>query len=148
MIEVRAFEAADLVALELQPQQEMEMGALPGWRALGDMMQGAGPAWTAVLGDRTIACAGFCVHTGGRADAWCFLADGIPRTAWVALHRAVAARIPQVAVLRVHRIEASTALGWPPGRRWLEMLGFECEGPLRAYGPDRRDFLRFARVLP
>ena len=45
MIEVRAFEPGDLAALELQPQQEMEMGALPDWRDLGDMMQGAGPAW-------------------------------------------------------------------------------------------------------
>jgi hypothetical protein len=50
-------------------------------------------------------------------------------------------------VLGVHRVEASTAVGWLPGRRWLEMLGFECEGVMRAYGPDRRDFFRFARVL-
>jgi hypothetical protein len=148
MIEVRAFEPGDLALLELQPQQQMEMGALPDWRSLGAMLHGAGPAWTALLGGRAIGCGGFCVHVGGRAEAWCFMADGIPRAAWVALHRAVLARIPQLAALKVHRVEASTALGWPPGKRWLEMLGFESEGVLRAYGPDRRDFLRFARVLP
>jgi hypothetical protein len=148
MIEVRAFEPGDLALLELQPQQQQEMGALPDWRSLGAMLHGAGPAWTALLGGRAIGCGGFCVHVGGRAEAWCFMADGIPRAAWVALHRAVLSRIPQLAALKVHRVEASTALGWPPGKRWLEMLGFENEGVLRAYGPDRRDFLRFARVLP
>ena len=138
MIEFRAFEPSDLAALNLQPQQAMEMGALPGWRELGDMLHGAGPAWTGRIGGAAI----------GRAEAWCFLSDGIPRRAWTALHRAVAARVPQLAALGVHRVEASTAVGWPPGRRWLELLGFDCEGVMRAYGPDRRDFLRFARVLP
>jgi RimJ/RimL family protein N-acetyltransferase len=147
MIDLRAFEPNDLAALKLQPQQEMEMGALPGWRELGEMCHGAGPAWTGLIDGRPVGCAGFAVHFGGRAECWCFLSDDIPRRAWVSLHRAVASRVRQLQVLGVHRVEASTAVGWLPGRRWLEMLGFECEGVMRAYGPDRRDFFRFARVL-
>lgn len=147
MIEFRAFEPDDLMALNLQPQQAMEMGALPGWRELGHLCHGAGPGWSGVIDGRVVGSAGFAVHFGGRAEAWCFLSDGIPMRAWVALHRAVASRVAQLSALGVHRVEASAAVGWLPGRRWLELLGFECEGVMRAYGPDRRDFFRFARVL-
>ena len=72
MIEFRAFEPDDLMALELQPQQAMEMGALPSWRELGHLCHGAGPAWTGLFHGKPIGCAGFAVHFGGRAECWCW----------------------------------------------------------------------------
>jgi RimJ/RimL family protein N-acetyltransferase len=83
----------------------------------------------------------------GRAEAWAFIAGDVPRRAWPALHRAVMRTLDSVAAeLGLRRIEASCAHGWPPGRRWLLLLGFEEEGLARCYAPDGRDFWRFARI--
>lgn len=148
MIDLAPFEPADLEAISLQVQQQAEMAALPDWRSLGEQVAVAGPAWTARAGGRVIACGGIGVHWKGRAEAWIFIASDMPRSMWVPLHRLVR-RLTEQAIerLSLRRLEASCAYGWPPGRRWLEMLGFQEECVARAYGPDGRDFVRFARVI-
>jgi RimJ/RimL family protein N-acetyltransferase len=44
------------------------------------------------------------------------------------------------------RIQATTDPEFGPGQRWLLMLGFVQEGRLRAYTPDGRDQLMYARI--
>lgn len=147
MIDLAAFEPDDLREIELQPQQRAEMAAMGDWRALGAELVRAGPAWTARHGGRIIGCGGFGVLWRGRAEAWCFIADGVPKTLWPALHRLVVRALDRVADdMGLRRIEASCAYGWPAGRRWLELLGFGEAHLARAYAPDGRDFWKLARV--
>jgi hypothetical protein len=147
MIDLRPFEPSDLAEIELQPQQAAEMAALGDWRALGEALLAAGPAWTAQHRGRMIGCGGVGVMWRGRAEAWCFVAAGVPRRLWPAVHRTVVRTLDGVArEIGLRRIEASCAYGWPPGRRWLHLLGFREEGLARCYGPDGSDFWRFARI--
>lgn len=147
MIDVRPFEPADLGEIQLQPQQAAEMAGMGDWRALADAVMAAGPAWTARHDGRVIACAGVGVMWPGRAEAWAFIAQGIPKRVWPALHRAVETRLGEAQrELGLRRVEASCAYGWPAGERWLRMLGFGEAHLARAYAPDGRDFWKFARI--
>lgn len=147
MIDVSPFVPTDLGEISLQPQQAAEMVGIAGWRDMAHVLVAAGPCWTMRFRGRVVACAGLGIHWPGRAEAWAFIAGDLPRAAWPALHRTVARGLAEAAPrLGLRRIEAACAMGWGPGARWLRMLGFELEGPLRAYGPDGRDFLRYARI--
>lgn len=145
MVEISDFEPADIEDLVLQTQQLAEM-AMVDWRGMVRAAATVGPAWTGRLDGRVIGCAGVSLSWRGRAHAWCVLSDGIPRCAWVGIHRAVADRLERLAELGVWRLEAETALGFRPGIRWLTLLGFEREGTARGFGPGGEDFVRFARV--
>lgn len=48
----------------------------------------------------------------------------------------------------VHRIQSLVERGDTTAYRWMERLGFEEEGLLKQYGPDRKDYHMFARVKP
>lgn len=147
MIDLAPFEPADLAEIQLQPQQAAEMEGMGGWQALGAAVMQAGPAWTARHCGRIVGCGGVGVMWRGRAEAWAFVAGGVPRQIWPALHRVVMRTLRTTEQeLGLRRIEASCADGWPPGRRWLEMLGFGEPHLARCYAPDGRDFWRMARI--
>lgn len=146
-VQVCPFAPEDLEQLELTEAALAVLGR-DEWRPMLRAAAAAGPAWTGRLEDRVIGVAGIALHWRGRAAAWCMLGRDIPKAAWLSIHRAVAARLAQADALGVRRIEAETQFGYPPGVRWLLMLGFECEGAMRQYGPNGEDFLRFARILP
>lgn len=143
MVSVREFRASDVDALEPQDGQARTAEALADWR--GHLRAAAlhGQAWTALDGDRVLGVAGLGVHYPGRAEAWCMIGAGVPRTAWLAIHRAV---LGVLAGAEFRRVEATSRVGFEAAHRWLHLLGFDAEGPLRAYGPDGADHIRWARV--
>lgn len=146
MIDLSPFDPADLAEMELQAQQVAEMAGLGDWRAMAGALVVAGPCWTARFRGQVVGCGGVRVIWAGRGEAWAFVGD-VPRRAWPALHRVVLQVLDRLAAdVPLRRIEASCCYGWPPGRRWLGMLGFTEEGLARAYGPDGRDFWRYARI--
>ena len=144
MVEIGDFRDPDLD--EFTPALA-ELAGVDDWRK---MLFGAalfGPAWTGRIDGRVIGCAGLANLWQGRAQAWCALDRDVPKSAWVGIHRAVVARLNRAQAEGLRRIEGETLVGFLPGRRWLEMLGFEHEGLARAYGPRGEDFLRFARIV-
>lgn len=146
-LDVRPFQPPDLLLLEPGAAQRAEMDAAdPAWRGKGARILRDGPAWTGLRDGRVVGCAGLSRVWTGRAVAWCLLGADIPKPAWIAIHRAVAARLADAQARLFWRIEAESAAGWPPGERWMRMLGFEREGFARAFGPDGRDFTRWAKV--
>ena len=46
----------------------------------------------------------------------------------------------------MRRLETQVFIDWPPGPRWVELLGFEREGLMRRYTPDNRDAWLYAKV--
>lgn len=70
----------------------------------------AGPAWTAVQGGQVLGVAGLGVHYPGRAEAWCMVGAGVPRAAWLAIHRAVVRVLGEMQG-EFRRIEATSRAG-------------------------------------
>lgn len=100
-------------------------------------------AWAGVVGDEVIAAAGLLDGGCGRAQAWGLISDRAGPH-FTALHRAVR---DGLATAPYRRIEAITAANFQPARRWVEMLGFEFEGTMRAYCSNGNDALLWARVI-
>jgi hypothetical protein len=146
MVEISDFQPTDADDIQPQPQQALELSAIADWRAMIRTAASTGPAWTGRTHGRIIGCAGFSLRWTGRAHAWCVLADAIPQSAWIGIHRAVVVRMAQMQALGVWRIEAEAAWQFFPGNRWLRLLGFEYEGLARGFGPGGEDFNRYARV--
>jgi hypothetical protein len=146
LVEVRSFVPDDAARIELQPEQAAQLAAVPDWRDMLCAAPGAGPVWTIEAGGRVVCIAGLSVIWPGRAACWCYLAAGVPAAAWVALHRAVAARLRQVGGMGIRRVEAEVRAGWAPGERWVRMLGFRPEGVAEGYFPDGSACSRWARV--
>lgn len=137
-MEILAFAPEHLNTLAVQAAQA---GALAD-RDKALKLISAGQAFSARTGGATLAVAGVVEQWPGRALAWAVLSQDIGRH-MVAVHRAVV-RFLELAPYR--RIEMHVDAKHEQGKRWAEMLGFEYEGYERAYAPDGRDCLLYARV--
>lgn len=146
MMSIAAFKAEHLDSLVLQDAQEY-FGAEISRPGYGDYLQRAGQAFTVFVDGRVIGCGGAVEIWDNRALIWALVGKEAGRH-MVGIHRAVAGFL-MAAPWR--RIEAAVDVGFEPGMRWLEMLGFRNETPefpMRAYRPNGGDSYLFARVQP
>lgn len=141
MMIVTPYQPAHLKSLLLQPAQAIVRPYFDK-QGYAEALQKDGCSFTAMDGDRVLAIAGVVPLWEGRAEAWALLSANIRRD-FLAIHHAVE-RWLQVCPFR--RVEAAVDAEFPEAVRWVERLGFEREGPLRAFTPDGRDCIRFARV--
>lgn len=80
-------------------------------------------SFAAVEGDEVLGCGGVIEMWEGRAVAWAMLAGNIGNR-FLLIHRAVKKFFDTV---DYRRIEATVDVGFNPGVRWVEMLGFRLE---------------------
>jgi hypothetical protein len=139
-MKVEPFRAAHLAELTLQPAQAAWRGRIGG--EAGAALEASGLAWTLLSEDRVVGCGGVIDRGGGRGEAWALLAqDAGP--AMLAATRAVR-RYFDTAPFR--RIEAVTAVDFPPAGRWTRLLGFSREGRMRAFCEGGGDAMRWAFI--
>lgn len=136
------FQARHLAALKLQPSQQ-HFGGLLLDAEYGAMLEGC-TSFTA-LNDagQVVACAGFAERWENCATAWALIAEDAGRN-MVGIVRAIRGFLLHAAPWR--RVEAAVDVGFGPGERLMELLGFECEGVARAYRPDGADCTIWARI--
>lgn len=97
-------------------------------------------------GDVFIGVGGLVPYWPGVASAFLSLtpfAQTRKRALFVALRDQLAAWMD---VYGLWRVETTALASWEASCRLLEHLGFEQEGPLRKYGPNKEDFYMYARV--
>lgn len=135
---VERFRPEHLEQLILQPAQEFAGLNRGHAESLSKTESFAG-----LIDGRVVACAGVTPLWDGRGEAWALIARDIGAKGMHELHFQ-AKRYLSGSALR--RIEASCDATFMQAHRWLFLLGFKFEGPLRKYTPDGRDCLRFARV--
>lgn len=86
-------------------------------------------------GDRIVACIGFVPVHEWRCTVWTLLQDGLPEL-FAGIHIVVRRLIREQPWAR---IEAYVDPMSVPAVRWVTLLGFECETPLKPYFmPDGR----------
>lgn len=127
--------------MRIQDKQALIISLLPD--DFFDVARNLGPALSAEVDGRIVACAGIgVIKEYNSGTLWACLAQHSGRH-FVRLDRC-ARRLLEIPRLR--RIEATTEADFAQGRRWLELLGFQSEGIMRKYGPDGADHVRYARV--
>jgi hypothetical protein len=138
---VQPFQPEHLERLLLQPAQEYARPYLSD-PAYAKALVLPGHSFTALDGDRVLACAGIIPLWEGRAEAWALMGRDL-RAHFLAIHHATR-RFLNACGMR--RVEAAVDAQFGCAKGWIEALGFEEEGVLRAYTPDGRDCIRYARV--
>lgn len=136
--------AAHLLMMNEQDTEQYwgEVVKTPGYaRAL----EKAGPAHTAMRGDKVLACIGLAHQWDGRATAWAIMAQSIGGADYLVIHRAVKRFIK---LIGYRRIDATVVENFTNAIRWAEMLGFKRETPepMQNYGPDGRGHYLYSWV--
>ena len=134
------FEPAHVRSLDPQVSQEQWVARMsPQYLENLALM---GPAYSALLDDTVLGCAGI-IDTGFDTGLlWAFVHRDAGQH-FIPLFRAVR-RLIRLVPLR--RLEATCERGFLPSCRALELLGFQCEGLMKKYGPDGQDHFRYARL--
>jgi len=120
--------------------------ALAEWKFAIEKERG-GPAFTAIIDDVILGCAGVMLVWPGVGVAWLAASKSMNKhTIWMT-------RLTRMALTDVmrsfhlHRVEAVVLTSNEHNLRWIELLGFKREKNVaRAYTQDRRSVVRFERI--
>lgn len=137
-MEIIPFMAEHLDGFELQPMQSISQSYCT--EEMGKALQQC-DSWSAVVDGRVIACAGIVEQWEGRAIAWAFLSTHA-KGHMHGIHKAVSRFLE---LCNCERIEAHADCEFKEAGRWLNMLGFKCEGkmPKFRFG---RDYYLYGKV--
>jgi hypothetical protein len=140
-LDIRTFEPGDVLKVKVQQAQ---LGDYPTiteatGKALGEHFAISG--W---IDDRCIGCCGIAEVWSHRAMAWALLSEECSK------HMLEITRHVRYA-LDLHpcrRIETAVFSDFQAGRRWAELLGFECETPepMRHFDGNGRSAYLYARI--
>lgn len=107
-----------------------------------------GAVWCAVEDSQVLCMSGICILWRGVGEAWALMVPEALRH-FKAIHRKAQEVVDTFFDTGVLvRLHTSVLKGFTPGYRWVEHLGFHWEGEMERYGPDGRDYIRFARIAP
>lgn len=107
-----------------------------------------GPAITFLDGDLPIAIFGWAFLSPKVVQLWGLLSEEV-RSRKILFHKTVREfLIYAFEKYGLQRMQFSVRVGFKVGWDWARSLGFQCEGIMRAYGPEATDYWLFARVRP
>lgn len=140
MIEIKPFDISNFDAMELKA----DCWAKRESRALIEAYAHNGPAWTLWHEDKIIMCGGvICGGWPGIADVWLIPSPLINQWPLGAVKVTKAYLDGAIKDLRLHRVQATIE---EKDVKWIEVLGFEREGKLRKFGPNKEDKYIYARI--
>lgn len=101
-------------------------------------------AWTLLIDDRVVACAGFIPVWGNRYQAWAIISATIGASGMLTLSKAVMRALS----LKTGRVEAYVAEEFKAGHRWARLMGFDLETPkaMRGWFPEGGGAFLYARI--
>jgi len=106
-----------------------------------------GQAYTILKNNKVYCCFGVFPLLPGRGEAWMIRnARADPPT--LPLLRAIRSLIPTISrSMRLQRVQMVVNTQVMGAQRFAEYLKFECEGLLRAFGPDGSDYFMYSRIF-
>jgi hypothetical protein len=111
-----------------------------------DALMLLGPAYTGMVGDQVLGCAGIVRLWPGVGEAWTIFSDEVCRhPLW--LQKAVKTVIgTTMLTLSLSRLQAVARADSERNCRWLQSLGFTWEGNMPKFGSDGATYARYARI--
>jgi hypothetical protein len=130
-----------LTRILLQPSQAMMQPMMNDPEYAEQLVQ-AGPAYSLVVGDEVVACAGLMPQWENRAVCWALVGANAGRH-FAAIHKAA---LRMFTLHPYRRIETAVLCGFEQGHRWMRMLGFKKEGTMAYFSPDGGTYDLYAKV--
>ncbi len=113
--------------------------------AHGKILEELGSSYTALCEGRVVASGGIIHGFKGTGDLWLFLGKNTFDQKRIAL-RFFKFFLDEIqSKHELHRIQAVVKSDFEEGHRFAQFFGFENEGVMRQYGPDRENFHRYAK---
>lgn len=139
--EIIAFNADHLEGLE--PRENIDMSLV---RHYATTVEIAGPAFSAVRDGRILGCAGVAKLWHGVGEAWTVLGpEACTCGFW--FHRTVRRMLGDIIdELGLIRLQAMVLADSERNNKWIKRLGFSFEGRMPKFGPDGKDYNRYAIV--
>jgi RimJ/RimL family protein N-acetyltransferase len=135
----RAAHAVNLIVREV----EEPVKKLPDFENWAEANEGPF-AWSAEVDHNVIACGGIGDLWEGVGEAWLLLGKEAVKHR-IALCRVILEKLGG-ALLRYHRIQAHARTDFSLTHMFLRKLGFQVEGLMKAYYPDRMDAILYSIV--
>lgn len=106
-----------------------------------------GFAFTALVDDEPVACAGVSIGPWNVGDAWALLSSKFYRHK-ISVYRAMKYGLETcIADFKLQRVQAYVDPFHQEAVEFIECFGFEYEGRMRKSGPNGMDYLVYARVI-
>jgi hypothetical protein len=106
-----------------------------------------GHAFTALNQEEVLGCAGVMPLWRGCGEAVSFLTPKFRGSFPIGLHKSVSRGLRNIQqTFHYHRIQVNVELGNHIGYMWAERLGFQWEGVMPFWTPDKRTFVRFGQI--
>lgn len=138
---VRPWVKGDTESINVQSAQAYTQG-MPHTTADLTALSDIGLAWTFEDEGQVLGIAALIPQWENRATAVALLSQDAGRH-FVRIHKMI---LRFFKTCGIRRIDASVDVGFDAGERWMQMLGFEHEGLMRAYRPDGADMNLYARI--
>ncbi len=105
-----------------------------------------GPAYTGVLDDKVVVCAGVSIMWPGLGEAWLLTHPDIgEQKFW--FYRRLKKMFTLIArVKKLHRVQSDVDCTFEESNLMMKHLGFEEESRMNSYGPNREDFFRYVLI--
>lgn len=140
-------------AIEIIRQQAKQPGGLEAMELVqqwAKAKESKGPALSGFVEGSLVGCGGLEICWPGVAEGWCLFAKDINKydfTTRLGFARTIKLKLNEwVVVNKLVRVQAPMRVDFLEGIRMVEWLGFECEGRLRKFHPDRCDAFMFGRI--
>ena len=106
----------------------------------------AGLAFTLLHNNNPVCSGGIVPLWNGVAEGWVISSKRIYKER-IKASRLIRKRTDILcAANKIWRLQTAVKSNFKTGLRFAEFLGFKNEGVMRAYGPDKSDYLRMARI--
>lgn len=143
-LEVVEFKAADLDSLNLWMIDDTRKSN----EDLGFILEHAGPAYTIGCEDGLVACAGMTMIFERVGEIWCISDKRSKEHSWELLHLLRQLLEQHIQAQKLYRVQAHVQANWAGANRFMIRLGLEPEAVLKWYGPNREDYILYARLEP
>lgn len=104
----------------------------------------AGPAYTAMINDQVIVCAGVMLMWPGVGTAWAVTSPLIEKYALAGSTAVMYGLRDIISEHKLHRVQAPVYEHFKRGIRWVEFLGFHKEGLMIGYGREKENYWLYA----
>ncbi len=143
---IEAYRPEHLALLELRP---LDARAFEGFGDMDKWMDNyvsCGPVYTGIDEDVVVFIMGICMLWPGLGEGWVLTSSHVERLR-LGFHKAVKGFIEMARKdFHLHRLQVNILAEHKQSCRWIERLGFGSEGVMKAFGPKRQDFVRYARI--
>lgn len=135
-------------AMNIREAERRHIEQIPDYMDKLKYQESLGLSCTAIVDSEGLACSwGYIPQWPGVYECW-FLSSYLIERYPISTIRQSRYHIDSDAVtLKAHRLQMSVDASDPIALRYAKGLGFTNEGVMRAYGPDKRDYVRLARIL-